>query len=127
MATIVGLGIDIVSVPSLRESIDSSPAYAIRVFTSVELAYADGCPDRYQTLAGRMAAKEAAMKALGTGWTDEVDWKDIEVTNHDDGRPILNLLGNVKLRTGSSGINGVWVSISHTPEYAAAVVILSAT
>jgi len=124
MAHTVGLGIDIVSVQVFQKSIDSEPAYLERVFTAVESSYAQSCADPYQILAGRLAAKEATMKALGTGWTDEVDWKDIEITNHVDGRPELHVFGGSRAKLDELGATSVWVSISHTPQYACAVVLL---
>ncbi|HEV7676904.1 MAG TPA: holo-ACP synthase [Candidatus Angelobacter sp.] len=124
MASTIGLGIDIVSVKAVQDSIDSEPSYVARVFTAIESSYAQSCADPYQILAGRLAAKEATMKALGTGWTDEVDWKDIEITNHPDGRPELHVLGGSKSRLDELGATSVWISISHTPQYACAVVLL---
>ena len=121
---ILGLGVDLVDITDLQSSIDSQrDAFLSRVFTSNEQAYAGQKADPYQVLGGRFAAKEACLKALGTGWTDETDWLDIEVTNEPTGRPILTLKGKVAARSAAIGSKQTWLSISHVGQYAIAEVV----
>lgn len=121
---ILGLGVDLVDITDLQTSIDSQrDAFLSRVFTSDEQAYARQKADPYQVLGGRFAAKEACLKALGTGWTDETDWLDIEITNEPTGRPILTLKGGIAARGAAIGIKQSWLSISHVGQYAIAEVI----
>jgi len=121
---ILGLGVDLVDITDLQSTIDSQrDAFLSRVFTSDEQAYAGQKADPYQVLGGRFAAKEACLKALGTGWTDETDWLDIEITNEPTGRPILTLKGGIAARSAAIGIKQSWVSISHVGQYAIAEVI----
>ena len=121
---ILGLGVDLVDITDLQSSIDSQrDAFFSRVFTSDEQAYAGQKADPYQVLGGRFAAKEACLKALGTGWTDDTDWLDIEITNEPTGRPILTLKGGIAARSAAIGIKQSWVSISHVGQYAIAEVI----
>ncbi len=122
---ILGLGVDFVDITDLQCSIDANrEAFLARVFTSEEQAYAGQKADPYQVLGGRFAAKEACLKALGTGWTDETDWLDIEITNEPSGRPLLTLKGLVAARSAAIGIKQTWLSISHVGQYAIAEVIV---
>ena len=94
-----------------------------RVFTAREIAYADGKANRFERYAARFAAKEAAMKALGTGWHG-VAWRDFEVVNLPSGRPTLDFHGNAAKIARKLGVNRVALSITHTKEQALAMVIL---
>jgi holo-[acyl-carrier protein] synthase len=86
------LGIDLADVNELRASAERQPdKYLQRIFTAAEIAYAESHADPIQCIAGKLAAKEACMKAFGTGWSDVVDWKHIEVLNTDPGQPYLVL------------------------------------
>ena len=121
---ILGLGVDLVDITDLQSSIDSQrDAFLSRVFTSGEQAYAGQKADPYQVLGGRFAAKEACLKALGTGWTDETDWLDMEITNEATGRPILTLKGAIAAHSAAIGVKQSWLSISHVGQYAIAEVI----
>ena len=95
-----------------------------RIFTPYEIAEAKVRSDPYQVLAARLAAKEAYMKAIGTSWTDEVDWLLIEVRNHDSGKPYIALSGTAKDLTENSGVTQIHVSMSHTSLLASAFVVL---
>lgn len=121
---ILGLGVDLVDITDLQNSIDSGGhAFLDRVFTDEEQDYAQKKSDPYQVLGGRFAAKEACLKAFGTGWTDEMDWLDIVVTNEQSGRPVLTLKGTMTDRSAALGIKRTWLSISHIGQYALAEVI----
>src|SRR5207248_11059936 len=91
---IVGTGIDIAEVPRIGESIERFGArFLQRVFTEGERRYCDSKANRVERYAARFAAKEAAMKALGTGWSRGVRWRDIEICRQPGGRPTISLHG----------------------------------
>ena len=118
-----GIGIDIHDVKDFAAIVaKSGDDYLKRVFTSDEIAYCDASANAMETYAGKFAVKEAAMKALGTGW-DGVDWRDFEVGNEASGQPVLRLTGNAATLAAELGITRSWVSLSHVAEYAVAQVI----
>src|ERR1700694_3092801 len=91
---IVGTGIDIAEVPRIRKAIERFHGrFLQRIFTAGEMRYCDSKANRVERYAARFAAKEAAMKALGTGWSHGVRWRDIEVANTPGGKPTLTLEG----------------------------------
>ena len=121
----LGLGIDLVDVAELRDSAERQPdKYLQRIFTVSELAYAGSQSNPIQCLAGKLAAKEACMKAFGTGWSDEIDWQHIEVLNTDEGPPYLAFYGGAARRFEILGCKSCRVSISHLPNVATSVVLL---
>ena len=97
-----------------------------RVFTPREIAYAQRRANRYERFAARFAAKEAGMKALGTGWRGGLGWRDLEVSNLASGRPTLELHGIARELAGKMGVRNVSLSLTHTAELALAMVILEA-
>ena len=121
---IVGLGTDIVEVERIAKMIaDHGEHFLERVFTPGEIAH---CRDRKESAphyAGRWAAKEAVMKVLGTGFTTDVGWTDIEVVTQPSGRPVIVLHGSTRETADRLGIADVLVSISHTKSYATATAI----
>jgi len=121
---IVSIGIDIVEVYRIAETLARTPRFAERVYTEAERAYCDtkgaASPQSY---AGRYAAKEAFLKALQTGWRGKVTWQDIEVLSDELGAPVLNIRGEAKRLFHESGAVRMHVSISHTSEHAVAQVI----
>ena len=121
---IVGIGFDLIDINELQSDIDSKREQSLeRIFTASERAYCSAEPDPYRSFAGTLAVKEATMKAFGTGWTDESDWQDIEVIRNV-GKPSLLLKGTLLGLSIQMKIARSFVSISHTKDYAAAVVIL---
>jgi holo-[acyl-carrier protein] synthase len=122
---IVGTGIDIAEVPRIAESIERfGERFLRRVFTDSEVRYCDSKANRVERYAARFAAKEAAMKALGTGWNHGVRWRDIEVVRRPGGRPTIQFHGKAAEFASHLGARNVAVSLSHTPEHAIASVIL---
>ncbi len=122
---IVGIGTDIVLLEEFMASVDGQPGrYVERIFTPNEIAEDKARSDPYQFLAARLAAKEAFMKAIGTGWTDKVDWLLMEIRNHDSGQPFIELSGSTKDLAENSGVTQIHVSMSHTPLLASAFVVL---
>jgi len=122
---IVGTGIDIAEVPRIAESIERfGERFLRRVFTEEEIKYCDSKANRVERYAARFAAKEAAMKALGTGWNRGVRWRDIEVLRQPGRRPTIRFHGVAAEFAERLGTKNIALSISHTPEHAIANVIL---
>ncbi|MEI9811160.1 MAG: holo-ACP synthase [Acidobacteriota bacterium] len=95
-----------------------------RVFTAREIAYAKRRANPYERYAARFAAKEAGMKALGTGWRRGVTWQDFEVVNEASGRPTLILHGRAAEIAAERGVKNIALSMTHTAQQAMAMVIL---
>ena len=122
---IVGTGIDIAEVPRIRQSIERfGDRFLRRVFTAGEISYCDAKMNRMERYAARFAAKEAAMKALGTGWNHGVRWQDCEVTRQPGGRPTIVFHGKAREFAAKLGVKNAALSLSHTQEQAIAQVIL---
>ena len=114
-------GVDIIEISRIRRVLDRYPQrFLHRVYTDGEIAY---CRGRAPNLAARFAAKEATMKALGTGIRG-VGWKDIEITRRESGAPGVLLHGRAKLRAQRLGVLDISLSLSHSREYAVAFVVL---
>jgi holo-[acyl-carrier protein] synthase len=121
---IVGMGIDVAEVKRIAEVIESQKErFLRRVYTLDEVAYCEQFKNRYERYAGRFAVKEAAMKALGTGWSRGVRWVDLEVVRQRGGRPTLSIKGEAKKIAEALGVKNIAVSITHTAEQAIAQVI----
>ena len=121
---IVGMGIDIAEVPRIRAVIETQrERFLRRVYTPDEVAYCEQFKNKYERYAGRFAVKEAAMKALGTGWSRGVRWVDVEVVRQRGGRPTVVLKGEAKKIADRMGVKHIAVSITHTAGQALAQVI----
>lgn len=109
----------------MRETIERTPRFAERVFTDAERVY---CESRgavaTQHYAARFAAKEAALKALQTGWSGGITWQDIEVSAKESGAPVIIFHGRARELYEASGATAAHLSIAHTTEHAIAEVIL---
>jgi holo-[acyl-carrier protein] synthase len=122
---IVGLGVDMEEVSRIREVISRhGRIFLDRVFTSAEVAYCERHRDPAERYAARFAAKEATMKALGTGWSKGVRWRDIEVTRKPGGRPTIVLHGIAREHADRLGARHLSLSLTHTGNFALAEVIL---
>ena len=122
---IVGSGIDIAEVPRVRHAIERfGDRFLRRIFTAGEIRYCDSKANRVERYAARFAAKEAAMKALGTGWNLGVRWRDCEVVRMPGGRPTIAFHGKAGEFAAKLGMKNAALSISHTAEQAIAQVIL---
>ena len=122
---IVGMGTDLIEVSRVRRSVEHyGDKFLRRVYTAAEVAYAMSKHNFAERLAGRFAVKEAAMKAIGTGWRRGVTWQDFEVVNEPGGRPILRFTGVARQVAETLGVARNSVSITHTADLAMAVVIL---
>ncbi len=122
---IVGMGIDITEVSRIAAAIARhGERFLHRVFTPAEIRYCESKKNRYERYAARFAAKEATMKAVGTGWRHGVAWTDIEVGREPGGRPTLHLSGRVKQHADNLGMHHASISLTHTEDTAMAQVIL---
>lgn len=122
---IVGTGIDIAEVPRIAASIARfGERFLHRIFTEGEIRYCDSKANRVERYAARFAAKEAAMKAIGTGWNHGVTWRDVEVSRMPGGRPTLTFHGKAAEFAARLGAKHVALSLTHTAEHAIAQVIL---
>ena len=119
---VIAIGVDICEVDRIRE-IESQYKHRFlqKVFTNSEIEYCENKVDKYYSLAGRFAAKEALLKSLGTGLRDGLQWKDIEVKNDTLGKPFFRFYGKV-LHIISE--RNVLLSLSHTNDNAIAFVII---
>jgi holo-[acyl-carrier protein] synthase len=122
---IISIGIDIIEVARIREVLLRTPRFADRVYTAAERAY---CDSRgvvaAQHYAARFAAKEAALKALQTGWRGGISWQDVEISAHESGAPYLIFRGEVLAVFEKFRATATHLSMSHTTEHAIAQVIL---
>jgi holo-[acyl-carrier protein] synthase len=122
---IVGTGIDIAEVPRIGQAIERfGDRFLRRIFTEGEIRYCDSRKNRVERYAARFAAKEAAMKALGTGWSRGVRWRDCEVVRMPGGRPTMSFHGKAGEIASRLGAKNAALSLSHTAEQAIAQVIL---
>lgn len=121
---IVGLGVDIAEVGRMKTAIERhGETFLRRVYTAREQEYCERFKNKYERYAGRFAAKEAAMKALGTGWSRGVRWVDVEVVREKGGRPTMKLAGEAAKVAERMGVKNIALSITHTAEQAFAQVI----
>ncbi len=122
---IVGIGVDLEEVGRIRDAISRhGQRFLDRIFTAGEIAYVEDKANRYERYAARFAAKEAVMKALGSGWAQGVRWRDIEVINEENGRPTLRLSGEAEQMAREKNCRAHHVSRSHTKNNAIAQVVL---
>ena len=121
---ILGTGIDLAEVPRIRASIERyGDRFLTRIYTEHERSYVERKANRFERYAARFAAKEAGMKALGTGWRRGVTWQDFEVANLPSGRPTLRLHGTAKTIANTMGVKHISLSLTHTAENGMAFVI----
>jgi holo-[acyl-carrier protein] synthase len=121
---IVGMGIDVAEVERIKAVMEAqAERFLKRVYSPAEVQYCEQFKNKYERYAGRFAVKEAAMKALGTGWSRGVRWVDVEVVRQRGGRPTLALKGEAKKIADRMGVKNIAVSITHTAQQAFAQVI----
>src|SRR5262245_32111844 len=124
---ITGIGIDVVQNQRIRDSIERfGDRFLNRIYTEGEMEYCKKCANPHIHYAARFAAKEAAFKALGTGWAAGVKWKDVEVTRLPSGKPELELRGEALERARAMGTKRFYVSLTHDELVSCAVVIFEA-
>jgi len=121
---VIGLGTDIIECSRIGEMIHKhGELFLNRVFTQQEIAYCSSRKTSNQHYAGRWAAKEAALKALGTGWAKGIQWTDIAVSHQLGGKPIITIDGVAAEIAREQGIAEIMLSISHCRHYAVAYCI----
>jgi len=122
---ILGTGVDLAEVDRIRDAIGRhGDRFVRRIYTAAEIAYVERKANRFERYAGRFAAKEAGMKAIGTGWKRGVSWQDFEVSNLPSGRPTLRLRGEAARIAEKMGVKSISLSITHTAQLGMAHVIL---
>jgi holo-[acyl-carrier protein] synthase len=122
---IIGTGVDIAEVPRIRASVARfGERFLRRIFTDGEIRYCESKASRFESYAARFAAKEAGMKALGTGWSRGVRWRDIEVVRPKGQRPTLQFHGRAAEIAARLGAANITLSLTHTADEALAHVIL---
>ena len=125
--SIVGIGVDLVRIARIQALAERwQDRFLDRIYTDAERR---ACLERaspYASLAGRFAAKEAVLKALGTGWSEGLSWRDIQILNDGRGRPVVSVQGKADVLVRSAGVTQIHVSLSHDSDYAIAQAILTA-
>lgn len=118
---IVGIGVDVADVPRFARA---KPALLKRLFTDAERRYCAAKPRAAVHLAGRFAAKEAFLKALGTGYSERIGWKEIGIVHRANGAVSLSPSGVARRVCAKKGIRKIHLSISHTHDTAVAIVVV---
>lgn len=121
---IFGIGIDMIEVSRIEKSITRSKSFLTKIFSEKEREYCDSKSNKFQCYAARFAAKEAFMKAIGTGWRNGIKFNEIEVVNNELGKPEIKLSGKAKELFCQMDLKNIFVSLSHLKEYAIANVII---
>jgi holo-[acyl-carrier protein] synthase len=122
---IIGTGVDLCEVSRIRQAIERfGHKFIERIFTPREIAYVERKANKFERYAARFAAKEAGMKAIGTGWRRGITWQDFEVTNLPSGKPTLRFQGVAGVFAERLGVKNVSLSLTHTAETALAMLIL---
>lgn len=116
---IKGIGIDMIEIKRIGKAIQKNNRFINRIFSEKEIEYFRTCNWKTNTIAGNFAAKEAVVKALGTGISG-FKWTDVEILRDHMGKPMVLLTDNAKSIAEQKGITNIWVSISHCQEYAVA-------
>lgn len=124
MHLIVGLGLDISEIDRIEAALTRhGTAILQRLYTAQEIAYCESHKNKFERYAGRFAAKEAGMKALGTGWRRGVRWRDLEVVRQPSGKPTLQLAGVALQIANGLGVKNISLTITHSGNLALAEVI----
>ncbi|HUZ46899.1 MAG TPA: holo-ACP synthase [Terriglobia bacterium] len=121
----VGTGIDIAETQRIEQALERHGVrFSRKIFTPAEIAYCERFKNKAERYAARFAAKEAAFKALGTGWANGIRWLDVEISHQASGKPELLLSGRARELANELGVTRAVVSISHANRYVVAQVIL---
>jgi holo-[acyl-carrier protein] synthase len=124
MANIIGIGTDIIECLRIAQMIERhGELFITRVYTDAEIEYCTARKAATQHYSGRWAAKEAVLKALGTGWRRGISWRDIEIRNDRKGAPTVNLRAGARDVMEKAGIRRLHISISHCRSFAVAHVV----
>ena len=121
---ILGIGTDIIEVKRVADKIGRNIGFQELVFSAEEISYCEKQTHKFEHYAARFAAKEAFLKALGTGWINGTSFNEIEVTHNSDGQPQINLRGETAATLAPRKISRIHVSLSHQKTTAIAFVLL---
>ena len=122
---ILGTGIDLAEVDRIRAAVERyGDKFIRRIYTPAEIAYVQRKANKYERYAARFAAKEAGMKAIGTGWRHGITWHDFEVTNLASGRPTISFHGAAARFAAAMGVKRAHLSLTHTAQFGQAFLIL---
>lgn len=121
---ISGVGIDIVEVERIEASINKEKGFRELVFSAHEIGYCESKAKKFEHYAARFAAKEAFLKAIGTGWAEGTAFNEIEIYNDGSGKPHIRLLGETAVTLGHINNDTIHVSLSHTGSMGTAVVMI---
>lgn len=122
--TILGIGTDLTECLRMAQMIERhGEVFLTRVFTAQEIRYCQRRKQSTQHFAARWAAKEAVLKALGTGWSDGIQWRDIEIRNQRGGKPDVVLHGAIRTLADRAGVRQWMLSYSHCRTHAMAYVL----
>jgi holo-[acyl-carrier protein] synthase len=119
-----GIGVDIIEIGRIEKIIERDPRFCDKIFTPAEIAYCEAKHTRAQHYAARFAAKEAFLKAMGTGLRGEMSWLDITIDNDSLGKPFIRLTGHTAELFTKGGRQQVLLSLSHAKEFAVAFVLV---
>jgi holo-[acyl-carrier protein] synthase len=121
---IFGTGIDIIEVSRIKTVMERDIGFREKIFTEGEIAYCEKMKNKYQNYAARFSAKEAFLKAIGTGWRFGIRFAEIDIYHDEFGKPLIRLTGKAEELALRDGISKIHVSLSHLKEMATAVVIV---
>ena len=121
---IFGIGTDMIETDRVAEKINKENGFREMVFSKNEIEYCEKKTNKFEHYAVRFAAKEAFLKAVGTGWKNGTAFNEIEIINNEEGKPLLILLGETKKTLEQFDVNKIFVSLSHLTSIASAVVII---
>lgn len=121
---IYGIGTDIIEVSRIKAVMERDIGFREKIFTTGEIEYCEKMKNKQQNYAARFSAKEAFLKAIGTGWRFGIRFADIDVYHDELGKPHIRLYGKAEELVNKEGITNIHVSLSHVKEMATAVVIL---
>ncbi|MEP6467109.1 MAG: holo-ACP synthase [Parafilimonas sp.] len=119
-----GIGIDMIEVERIEYNLNKDAGFKELIFSENEIKYCETKANKFQHYAARFAAKEAFLKALGTGWAPETNFNEIEIINNAEGKPEINLKGITQKTVSTLGVVKILVSLSHLKTLATAVVII---
>ncbi len=118
-------GVDIIEINRLKRSITELEGFRDRIFTDGEISYCENRYNaKYESYTARFAAKEAVLKALGTGMAKGLEWKQIEILNDEQGKPYVVLKQRALELFNEMGAKSIDISLSHCSEYAVAYVVI---
>ena len=121
---IYGIGTDIIEVSRIHTVMEKDIGFREKIFTAGEIAYCETKKHKFENYAARFSAKEAFLKAIGTGWRFGIRFADIDVYHDEYGKPLIRVYGKAEELVKNEGISKIHVSLSHLKEMATAVVIV---